>query len=874
MAAQQLPGRRNRLGGGRGARILGVVTLLASTFAVVALTGPARASTATVTVSPVPGDKFANPKTTISFRGASLAAIGSITVTGAESGVHSGSWTAHSDGDGASFAPAAPFTPGETVTVKTKLNVRGGNTGTFSFTTVPTSSVQTTNDTDGEFAVRKAAATPNVNTTSHFVTRPDLQPPVLTVDKSTGTPAPGLIMLTPRGGTQFGPEIVDNTGSPVWFDPLTNVDFATDAKVVQYKGQSDLAWWQGNLLDNGHGAGTYELVNNHYQPVAVINAGNGDQTDLHDMLITPQNTAIVESYVPTGPMNLTQFGGSATGTVTQLVVQEIDIATGAVMFEWDSLNDVPLSKSVTTAPAPVASPGVTPAWDYIHGNALELADDGNLLVSGRHTSSLYKIDLHRSDAGFGHVMWTLGRGGSFTPTFADSDWFAYQHDVRERSDGTISVFDNGAGAGLPARSYSRGLVMTLDTVNMKVSIDKEVRLPGPPDVSANSQGSFRELGNGHNFIGWGAVGEATEFDATDTPILDLLFPANVGSYRAVKQVWHATPLTLPDVVITRNGTNVSATVSWNGSTDVARWRLRGGNDPNKLHSISSSGRQGFETTVTAQTDNPILDLQALDAHGNILATSAPVSANGTPDHSGYWLGEANGSEHAFGAIVTQSVAPASGQHLAGIAAAPGGNWSVTSNGAVTAPVGQNYGGLDRVALHAPIVGIAPTADRRGYWLVASDGGVFTFGDARYFGSMGGKPLAAPVVGIAAAPDGNGYWLGASDGGVFTFGSAKFRGSAGGTHLNGPVVGIAAGPDDNGYYLGASDGGVFTYGSAHFRGSAGSLRLVAPIVGMATTFSGGGYWLVARDGGVFTYGDARFRGSLAGTGAVVTAFAHD
>ncbi len=855
-------------------RVVFVVALVASALGIAA-PSPAHAATTapTVSVSPVPGDKFANPKTSISFRGAPLTEIGAITVTGAHSGVHRGTWTAHSDGQGASFAPAQPFTAGETVTVQTQLNVRGANGGSFSFTTVPTSNVQTTNDTDGEFAVRKAAS-PNVVATSHFVTRPDLQPPQLTVDTSTGTPEPGLIMLTPRGGPQVGPMVVDDTGSPVWFDPIANVDFVTDAKVVQYNGQSDLAWWQGTLLDNGHGAGTYQLVDNHYQPVATIGAGNGDQADLHDMIITPQNTAIVMSYVPTGPMNLTAFGGSATGTVTQLVVQEIDIATGAVMLEWDSLNDIPLSKSVTNAPAAVAPPGVTPSWDYIHGNALELADDGNLLVSGRHTSSLYKIDLHSGDANFLHPIWTLGRGGSFTPTFADAQWFAFQHDVRERSDGTISVFDNGAGPGFPARSYSRGLIMTLDLANMKVSIDKEVRLPGPPDVSANSQGSFRELANGHNFIGWGAVGEATEFDASDAPILDMVFPANVGSYRAVKEVWHATPATLPDVVMQRNGTNVTAIVSWNGSTDVARWRLRGGNDPNNLHSISSSGRQGFETTVTTQTDKPILDMQALDAQGNVLVTSALVSASGTPDHSGYWIGQANGSISSFGAIAAQSVTPPAGQHLAAIAGAPGGNWTVTSDGTVSAPAGQNYGGLGGVHLHAPIVGIAPTLDRRGYWLVASDGGVFTFGDARYFGSMGGKPLAAPVVGIAAAPDGNGYWLAARDGGVFTFGSAKFRGSAGGTHLNGPVVGIAAASDDNGYFLGASDGGVFTYGSAHFRGSAGAIHLVAPIIGIASTFGAGGYWLVARDGGVFTYGDARFRGSLAGTGATVVAFAHD
>ncbi len=195
---------------------------------------------------------------------------------------------------------------------------------------------------------------------------------------------------------------------------------------------------------------------------------------------------------------------------------------------------------------------------------------------------------------------------------------------------------------------------------------------------------------------------------------------------------------------------------------------------------------------------------------------------------------------------------------------PSGYWLAASDGGVfaygDAPFFGSAGGL---RLNAPVVGLAATGDGGGYWLAASDGGVFAYGDAPFSGSAGGLRLNAPVVGLAATSDGGGYWLAASDGGVFAYGDARFSGSAGGLRLNAPVVGLAATGDGNGYWLAARDGGVFAYGDAPFNGSAGGLRLNAPVVAMAATGDGGGYWLVSSDGGVFAYGDAPFFGSAAG-----------
>jgi hypothetical protein len=189
-------------------------------------------------------------------------------------------------------------------------------------------------------------------------------------------------------------------------------------------------------------------------------------------------------------------------------------------------------------------------------------------------------------------------------------------------------------------------------------------------------------------------------------------------------------------------------------------------------------------------------------------------------------------------------------------------WLVASDGGIFTFGGAPfYGSTGAIALNQPVVGMAPTPNSAGYWLVASDGGIFTFGNAPFYGSTGNLRLNRPVVGMAAAPNGSGYWLVASDGGVFTFGNVAFHGSMGGVRLNQPVVGMAATPDGGGYWLVAADGGIFSFGDAQFYGSTGAIHLNKPIVGMTPTPTGHGYWFTASDGGVFSFGDAQYHGSL-------------
>ena len=196
-------------------------------------------------------------------------------------------------------------------------------------------------------------------------------------------------------------------------------------------------------------------------------------------------------------------------------------------------------------------------------------------------------------------------------------------------------------------------------------------------------------------------------------------------------------------------------------------------------------------------------------------------------------------------------------------ASDGGYWLAASDGGIF-PFGNaaGYGSTGGIPLNKPIVSMAATPDGKGYWLVGSDGGVFPFGDAGGYGSTGGIHLNQPIVGIASTPSGNGYWLVASDGGIFPFGDAQGLGSTGNIRLNQPIVGMATTSTGNGYWLVASDGGIFPFGDAVGYGSTGAIHLNEPVVGMATPDSGG-YWLVASDGGIFPFGDAAGYGSTGG-----------
>jgi hypothetical protein len=284
---------------------------------------------------------------------------------------------------------------------------------------------------------------------------------------------------------------------------------------------------------------------------------------------------------------------------------------------------------------------------------------------------------------------------------------------------------------------------------------------------------------------------------------------------------------------------------------------------------SSTTSTSTTTSTTSSTSSTTQPSTPSNTTSPTVKPSEPSEPAPAPRTEGYRLVESDGTVRSY---VVQNYGDASKLKLnspiisASATASNEGYWLLGADGGIFSfGDAKFFGSMGGKPLNQPVVGLAPTPSGNGYWLVASDGGVFAYGDAGFFGSMGGKPLNKPIVGITAATDGQGYRMVASDGGIFSFGSAQFYGSMGGKQLNKPVVGMTATPDGNGYWLVASDGGIFAYGNAGFYGSTGNITLNQPIVAMRSTGTGAGYWFVASDGGVFAYGDAKYSGSAAGVG---------
>jgi len=573
-------------------------------LALAAFAAPAGAASV-VTISPLAGAPAAMPETQISFLGAAASSLSSISVVGSRSGRHAGHLHSYSSATGASFLPNTPFTPGESVTVRALWKV-GRSThaiGTHFKVAVPVAPPST------EFPPVPAKP----GDVQSFLSEPALHPPTVSVHQAAGAAsAPGYLFAAPFiGPGQWGPMIFDSAGNLVWFRAMPAGEDAADFQTQVYHGKNDLTWWQGKTIILGYGLGEDVIANANYRTVAVVKAGNGLPTDEHEFSVLPNGAALVTAYGPVQE-DLSSVGGAAGSAAVNGALQEIDIHTGLVMWEWDSLGHVALADSYSKPPATAGN-----YFDYFHINSAQALKEGNFLISARNTWGLYELNGHT-----GQIIWQLGGKRSSFALGAGVP-FAYQHNALMLPNGEISLFDDEGAP--PVKGPSRGELIKLNTkAKTATLVGQLVRSPG---VLTNSQGNTQALPGGGWMVGWGGLPNFTEFNAQGQPIYDAQLPSGEDSYRVYRLPWAGQPTEPPAIAATSTAGANAVYASWNGATTVASWQLLTGASASQMTPVSTTPKGGFQTVIPAPAA-AFYEVRALSPAGRVLGTSKAVAPTG------------------------------------------------------------------------------------------------------------------------------------------------------------------------------------------------------------------------------------------------------
>jgi hypothetical protein len=456
----------------------------------------------------------------------------------------------------------------------------------------------------GRLVESALGATPAPLDTHLFRSRPDLVPPILTTVHHDPRTSAGYLFLAPLSGPgQRGSLILDRSGEPVWFKPSKPV-VALNFRAAVYRNKPVLTWWEGKT-EHGLGEGTHIIVDETYRELVRVPAGGGRPSDLHEFLLTSRGTALVTAWERV-PMDLSALGGLRNGAVVGGIVQELELPSGRVLFEWRSLDHVAIDESH----AEITTKG---AYDYFHINSIELDADGNFLISARNTWGIYKIDR-----GSGEVIWRLG-GKRSDFTMGPGTGFAWQHDARHHGarDQLISLFDDGAAP--PVQPQSKALVLALDTKRMRATLHK--KYTHSPPVLSHALGSTQVLPNGNVLVGWGTAPWLSEYTHEGELVFDARLPKGGQNYRALKMPWRGHPTELPAIATRRREGQRFVYASWNGATEVHSWRLETGASASSLPDTAAMRRTGFETELLAPADARYAAVVALDADGKPLGRS-------------------------------------------------------------------------------------------------------------------------------------------------------------------------------------------------------------------------------------------------------------
>jgi hypothetical protein len=566
---------------------------------------------------PLSGAQFVSKSTAIAVRygpnldAASTAGL-SFAVTGAQSGVHTGQVTLADDHQTVLFKPTQPFTPGETVTVTLPglhLNAQTDFASlhyTFTVATHQQPGGVGVSSSQGDQAPRPAF--PNALTIPQDI-------PKFTVSKASPDDSAGYIFVSTnywtRAITGAYLLILDGRGNLVYYKSM-----AGDLNGYDFKEQPNGTLSYFSQKDN-----TFYVMDQHYQIVASYQAGNGYTTDLHDLQLLPNSDALLMAYdQETIDMSQIVKNGKPDAAVTGLIVQELDPSRN-VIFEWRSWDHVGFIDSTADL--------TEDTIDLVHGNALELANDGNILLSSRNLSEVTKIDRKT-----GAVLWRMG-GKANMFTFQNlSRPFAYQHDIRQLPNGNLTLFDNQGTQQTP--SSSRGIEFALDEANLTAKVVWE--FTRTPPVFATFMGDTQRLPDGSTFLGWGAALVApdyqfvsvTEVDTKNQIVFELSFDPPYVSYRAFRQPWQGAPSDLPALAFKREPNGLTLGYSWNGATEVAAWRILGGTSPDRLTQVDQKAKMGFETQsqLTGLLQNECyFQVAPLDANGKEMARSAVISTD-------------------------------------------------------------------------------------------------------------------------------------------------------------------------------------------------------------------------------------------------------
>jgi hypothetical protein len=570
-------------------------------------------------VLPFPGTPDAAPGTQVDFPAVAPSEIASVRVVGSRSGLHSGRVSAQPYGHGTAFSPSHPFTPGERVAVtavmrSTAAAAASGAPGAsrlrFSFAigrfTTDGPSSSPTGAPPGVTAASNAASSGHI--THSFVTEPHFHVPIVTMSGRDPDPKQGDIFLDSQNANNHpGPYILDPRGNLLYYNPAPTSVF--NVRVQSYNGHPVLTYWQGHIVGPGLGSGEDPILNEHYKTIHIVSAGNGLQkrgTDEHEFTLGHEHnegTAFVAISHPV-VANLSSVGGPPNGIVYDWIIQEIDVATNKVIWEWHALGHIPLSWSYTR---PV--PGQR--YDFFHLNSIQQLANGRIIISARNTFAVYAIDKHT-----GHLVWELG-GKHSNFHMGPGTFFSWQHHATLHNNGLISIFDDHNGAA------SRGLELRLNLGSHRATLVRAF-YHKPNAYYALSQGSTQILADRNVFIGWGSSSHFTEFGPGGGQLFSGSFRGRIQSYRAYRFTnWVGSPLQPPAIAIKRAGTagHVLIYVSWNGATRVAHWRVLG--------STSKSGPfkparsivpwSSFETRIyVPKSAGPYFKVQALDGKRHLL----------------------------------------------------------------------------------------------------------------------------------------------------------------------------------------------------------------------------------------------------------------